>query len=233
MAQENGNGVRFRVVAEVVRLGDMFGFGSVVSLVYALARNNEEKWVKTDKVMTCKKPIEDEGIFLPDFALDHLEGYEEGDEVELAIGKNTTEDPKVQKNTPWWCYFVYPKGTNCGNGAEHIARTATESFEKLQEEALELLSELDELDSEHKNSVGVEAEQDLLLALENADYKEARKTLVRLRGVLRGIKSADEKRLAVEAEAEKRRATARAVAEAIRNRKRQSVAPATNTAPDA
>ena len=236
MAQENGNRVRFRVIAEITSLGDKFGFASVVSLVCALAQNNEGKWIKTDKITTRRKPIEVEGIFLPDFTLDNLGTYDKGDEVELSIGENTTDDPEKKENTPWWCYFV---NTNVktskptaedfkfttGNGALATSKPTAEDFKKLEGEIIELLDELDELDPERKNSVGVDAEAELVSALDSADYQGARKVLVVLRGVLRGIKSAEEKRRAAAEEEEKRRAAARTVAEAIRNRKRP---PATN-----
>lgn len=223
MAQENGNRVRFRVIAEITSLGDKFGFASVVSLVCALAQNNEGKWIKTDKITTRRKPIEGEGIFLPDFTLDHLGTYDEGGDVELSIGENTTNDPKKKENTPWWCYEDFKFTT--GNGALATSKPTVEDFKALLPEALELFTELDELDPERKNSVGVDAEAELVSALDSADYQGARKVLVVLRGVLRGIKSAEEKRLAAAEEEEKRRAAARTVAEAIRNRKRP---PATN-----
>ena len=240
MAQENGNRVRFRVIAEITSLGDKFGFASVVSLVCALAQNNEGKWIKTDKITTRRKPIEVEGIFLPDFTLDHLGTYDEGDEVELSVGENTTDDPEKKENTPWWCYFVNTNVKSAlatskptaedfkfttGNGALATSKPTAEDFKKLEGEIIELLDELDELDPERKNSVGVDAEAELVSALDSADYQGARKVLVVLRGVLRGIKSAEEKRLAAVEEEEKRRAVAHAVAEAIRNRKRP---PATN-----
>ncbi|MEK7673899.1 MAG: hypothetical protein AAB371_01725, partial [Patescibacteria group bacterium] len=107
-----------------------------------------------------------------------------------------------------------------GNGALATSKPTVEDFKKLEGEIIELLDELDELDPERKNSVGVDAEAELVSALDSADYQGARKVLVVLRGVLRGIKSAEEKRLAAAEEEEKRRAAARTVAEAIRNRKR-------------